>query len=357
MTALLVIMVAYTRRPGRYIWALPLVFALWVNLHGGFLGGVGVAGLWAVLYTVSGRRNRRFEPIAAVAVSSVALLANPTGLTHLRFLLATTGGPRPEIVEWAPLALVSLLGVGWLVMVALLAFGFYRKRHELDVCLLVPLLALTAAPFLASRHLQLFVPGVLILGAPYLAALPGSRGAEIDSPPRRGIAVVMLIVTLVAGGFSVARVASASSCLVLDPAHFAFPTRGVAAVGSAGLEGNAVVPFNWGQYIIWHLGPDVRVSGDGRRETVYSEEVHRANLDFANGEGDWDRILDMAPAHLVIQQTGTPGAQLILAEPGWELVYQDRITTVAVNETGAQPLQGDEAIPEDGTGLCFPDDG
>jgi hypothetical protein len=32
-----------------------------------------------------------------------------------------------------------------------------------------------------------------------------------------------------------------------------------------------VTPFNWGQYAIWHLSPALRVSMDGRRETLYSE--------------------------------------------------------------------------------------
>ena len=31
-----------------------------------------------------------------------------------------------------------------------------------------------------------------------------------------------------------------------------------------------MVPFGWGQYAIWHFGPRLKVSFDGRRETVYS---------------------------------------------------------------------------------------
>jgi len=34
-----------------------------------------------------------------------------------------------------------------------------------------------------------------------------------------------------------------------------------------------VLPFNWGEYAIWHFGPRLRVSIDGRRETVYSERT------------------------------------------------------------------------------------
>jgi hypothetical protein len=38
-------------------------------------------------------------------------------------------------------------------------------------------------------------------------------------------------------------------------------------------EGRLVLPYSWGHYAIWHLGPRLRVSIDGRRETIYSERA------------------------------------------------------------------------------------
>ena len=32
-----------------------------------------------------------------------------------------------------------------------------------------------------------------------------------------------------------------------------------------------ITSFNWGEYALWHLGPRLRVSMDGRRETVYTD--------------------------------------------------------------------------------------
>jgi hypothetical protein len=29
--------------------------------------------------------------------------------------------------------------------------------------------------------------------------------------------------------------------------------------------------FDWGQYALWHFGPSLKVSIDGRRETIYSD--------------------------------------------------------------------------------------
>jgi hypothetical protein len=38
--------------------------------------------------------------------------------------------------------------------------------------------------------------------------------------------------------------------------------------------------FNWGEYVIWHFGPDLQVSMDGRRETVYTEATLQAHRRF-----------------------------------------------------------------------------
>ena len=38
-----------------------------------------------------------------------------------------------------------------------------------------------------------------------------------------------------------------------------------------------LLPFEWGEYAIWHLWPACRVSVDGRFRTVYPEEILEAH--------------------------------------------------------------------------------
>ncbi len=44
-----------------------------------------------------------------------------------------------------------------------------------------------------------------------------------------------------------------------------------------------MLPFNWGEYAIWHFGPRLRVSIDGRRETVYSQRMLEIQAATARG--------------------------------------------------------------------------
>ena len=56
------------------------------------------------------------------------------------------------------------------------------------------------------------------------------------------------------------------------------------------LAGRMVTFFDWGQYAIWHKPGDLRVSMDGRRETVYSERTVDLHLDMYLGIGGWARV-------------------------------------------------------------------
>ena len=57
----------------------------------------------------------------------------------------------------------------------------------------------------------------------------------------------------------------------------------VAFLRSNGLRGRLLTWFDYGEYAIWQLTPQFRVSFDGRRETVYSERVKDAHLRFYSG--------------------------------------------------------------------------
>jgi hypothetical protein len=50
------------------------------------------------------------------------------------------------------------------------------------------------------------------------------------------------------------------------------PERSASAfVATNQLRGRMVVYFDWGEYVLWQFGSTLKVSTDGRRETVYSD--------------------------------------------------------------------------------------
>ena len=104
----------------RWLWVLPLMLAVWMNLHGGVLAGAGVLGIWIVVRLIAHpldhsrsveRRLHAGLNLGLIAVASGgALLINPYGAELVAFLLRTATVARPEIREWVPLALAEPAG-------------------------------------------------------------------------------------------------------------------------------------------------------------------------------------------------------------------------------------------------------
>ncbi|MFQ5524165.1 MAG: hypothetical protein ACE5F5_11410 [Acidimicrobiia bacterium] len=336
----------------RWLLALPLLFAMWVNLHGGVLAGIAVLGTWALLYVFTVRDRTRWWPVAGLLGSVLALGLNPNGLAHLLFLVRTTTVDRPEIVEWRPVDLTSGVGLAYIGLAVAVLAALWVDRRNLQVRFALPLIALVVAPLLAMRHLQVMVPAAVVLGGTHLAVLGTKQKPERGSVPKAPVLISAALV--LAGYLSWSYIDRPEGCIRIKPAQFEFPVRAVDALKRSGVEGRAVVPFNWGEYVIWHLGPRVQVSIDGRRETVYSPEVLAANLDFEAGRGEWDRVFDFGVPDLVLLPAGSGGAALMRLENDWVLAYEDALAAVFVRAGSELPLTGDPGLPVDGDGLCFP---
>jgi hypothetical protein len=154
------------------LWLLPL-FAVWTNVHGGVLGGLGTLGLtvcgWVVL-APAGRqspvpRPRRVVTLAALVVAcALTVLLNPYGLDLPRSWFTVLGSPvvTRYIDEHAPLLRSGssgvMVGVFGLVYGAALV-GVYPGRPR--VTWLVPLVWFALA-WTRIRHGPLFATTAVI---------------------------------------------------------------------------------------------------------------------------------------------------------------------------------------------------
>jgi hypothetical protein len=89
--------------PSRLRWLLPVVFSLWVNLHGGFFFGLLALTTILVVARLMGHAPRNSLPIWLGCL--VACLANPSGPDAFVFPLHYAihpGSPYLRIGEWKP---------------------------------------------------------------------------------------------------------------------------------------------------------------------------------------------------------------------------------------------------------------
>jgi hypothetical protein len=210
---------------------------------------------------------------------------------------------------------------------------------------------------LSNRHYPLFALALVVMGGEHISDvasrwLPSRLWPLGESPviAATGIFASLVLIGLAIPGFG---------CITLEPYYFNFPARAVAFLKQGDARGNMAIPFDWGEYVIWHLGPAVKVSIDGRRETAYSDEAYRQSRGFELGASDWDALLKTGqPTDLVLVPLASPTIERLSRIPEWIPLYRDTCCLVFVrahlpglNRLLQTPVP---PFPDDGNHLCFP---
>jgi hypothetical protein len=97
-----------------------------------------------------------------------------------------------------------------------------------------------------------------------------------------------------------------------NPTNY-FPQEAIAYMKKRNLSGNLSTPFNWGQYCIFHLYPRMKVSMDGRYDTVYPERVFKDFIKNVYGiEGRWKHVLRKYDTNYLLVRDGSDLARIAL---------------------------------------------
>jgi hypothetical protein len=295
----------------------PLIMVLWVNLHGGWIVGLGVLAAWIAgkLVFSESRRVGCSGLVIALCLAVVATLANPYGIELWRFVAATVRAERPLIADWLPIyRLPPGLWVSWLVAVGMCVVALVSARQRLDRVLALVTLGLGLAALRVSRLDAFFALSAVFLLA---TALPRKQ-AEGDVPGggSRVLGTVGLLAALVAVIVSVQRATRIEirDELLPEPEAVAFFLENR-------MQGRLLTWFDWGEYAMWHLGRHgLKVSMDGRRETVYSDTRINEHLNFYFSSDDSGRYADALNADYAWLPVGLPAAKS-MQSAGWHAVF------------------------------------
>jgi hypothetical protein len=343
---ILVALMDVSRPPdARRIAGSAALFALWANLHGGWITGVAVLCVYAFVRVLRTRQDiARWS--AFVTASVLATLLNPYGLGLWRFLATTVRPERPDITEWQPLGTAAPI-VFWipLVVTIVLAIALSRRRETrpspevwavLILLVLGSLRVMRVAPLMGPTALALLAPSLRSRRVPF-------RDFTV---PTRGAAVVFLAPVLIAAFAVVTITARAVTCFPVK-ADWAPDLEGAARL--AGASGRLLTTFNWGQYAIWHFGPGLRVSIDGRRETVYSDAVLEWHRAFERGDASGQAVVARLAPDYVWLPAHAHEARKWLQANGYRMEYEGEASFVAARNDRPMLTRSASPMPE-----CFP---
>ena len=328
---------------------LPLIFAFWVNAHGGWLVGAGVLGVFTAcaMFDAALPIHHRRLLVAASMASALATLCNPYGWRMLGFLLETVRPNRTDILEWQPLTKLPLIVVAlWLVPTAIAIASAWRGRRRIPISSLAIVAVLAIASFRVVRIVSFYAVAVGFLVAPYV----WSNLTVIQAQPRRtlrewqfAVLACLSIIAVSVGAFG--------RRIVMDGSWLPEP-EAAAYVSSHRLRGNMFTWFDYGEYAIWHFWPAIRVSIDGRRETAFSEELRAAHFRiYADAPGAIEELRRLNPDYvwLPVNLPVVPrleaagwltlfrGSRSIILAPAGAVVAAERVASIVSREPRAFP--------------------
>ena len=309
-------------RRGRRRWLLAAVlcFPLWVNLHGGFVVGLGFLFLYAIEQVL--RRQPYHHLVLAVVMFALGTFVNPYGWRYFGYLARALTMPRPRIPEWGPVWTLGLsLTLVYLTMILAFLYGMAATRTwRIPGVLLV---AVSAAEALRHRKLLPFFAIVWIAYVPALfESTPAGSWLQSFAHRRRrfllaacGVFILACLMTALRTPFwrvQVPQVAGEAS----------YPVGAVEYLQLENFHGNVMVPFRAGAYVSWKLYPAVKVSMDSRYEVTYPDAWVERSFLFYEGADGWESTLASNPPDLVLTQRTAP-IRSLLQNTDWHSIYRD----------------------------------
>jgi len=352
----------------RWAWALPVLFILWVNAHGGVLAG------WAVLVVTAWAAWAQWlwpklpRPFSKVVVERVsarivvalwlsclvcawALCINPYGWELIRWTVSGVVWlhQRTELEEWQPTRLnwdhAALFALMLLTLVSLTLSRRRLALWEAAICAGLAIFAIRSV-----RHAPLFAIAALAFVPPRLADVIVRFRHQFSGVERmmrhraaQWVAVVVLAL-LTLGECAGAFVLHKEHPLTMEVPRSQYPLSAIAFIRAHGLRGNLLVFFDWGELCLWEL-PACAVSMDGRWETCYPRELIEEHWKLYNGEPVDRRIMDLGKADLALLPANLAGSAWLARQPGWQAVYYDGLAVVLAREPGRFPGLASEKLP------------
>lgn len=337
-------------RSAKPLWWLPVIIAVWSNVHVECVFGVALAGLFGaseLLYPRDLTRREAAKTLGLVAAALLATAGNPYGWGLLRYTFENSFVPQVlDIAELRPpylpnyraffawtIAGAVLIVISWVGPRSLEGNDTLARRPGVGRRVgLFELAAIAVFAALGFRYLRL-TPLLFLVSAPLIARC-------IDDLRRFRIDARLIAVATVAASFVIAREPLPSLARALQfggnaltpPAVFSEPAMRFAR--EHGLAGPAFTSMNLGGFVAWELYPSARVFLDSRLQ-AYPASHFRTVMAASRDPDVWAKVTAAMDWAVV----STPRVNDLsgvgqFREPEWGSAYQDGVIQIVVRRSG-----------------------
>lgn len=319
------------------LYWIPLIMMAWVNCHGGVVAGLAI---YATVTLTKGTQSilageNTWKPLlVSFLLSCLAVLINPYGITLWEFFFHSLSLPR-NITEWNPVPLLSLEFIH-LKMLVLLFIGTLFLPGKKSLWKMVVIAACIYFGFKHQRHSVLTAIVLAFYLPVFLSKLV--EGNKLNSFKAGNLQTLIklilsiFIVLQLIDGYS--KYKQNQFKILVEPQ--VYPSYLAQFMKANQLNGNILLPFDWGEYLIWQL-PDSKVSIDGRFRTAYPENVIDWNtkvFSVYNPKG-----LERYPTDFIVQRKKDTPNDYLNENDNWVKIYEDLTAILFVKKNKNSILQ------------------
>ena len=343
-----IVLDTYQNKKKNCLYILPLLMIVWVNLHGGFLAGFLLLGVYVTgnLINAIFKKEVRHETAGKLrllflftTLTLLASLLNPKGYEILLFPFRLIGNKfiMDHVTEFLSPNFHADLRFEYMLLLMIFVFSvsiFRLNSIEAMLVLLfthmslysaryIPLYAIVLSPIIGKRIDYLL--GELRERKLVKRFLELSeRTGRIDSLTRWNVwsftAVIIAFIFLFTGkvqyGFDEEKL----------------PINAVQFMKKEKIPGRMFNNDEFGDYIIYAAWPEYRVFFDGRSD-MYGEERMKEYFKVTRLERGWKEVLAKYDINWFIFPTKSALSTFLLQRDEWKLIYADKVANIFIKNT------------------------
>jgi hypothetical protein len=337
------------------LWFLPLLMLLWVNLHGGWVVGfvlLGIFWLSAVWTWFKAKGNRLEDSLQKIAaarrasrltwvtlLSDVASLVNPYGW-RLHAHVASYLSSRflmDHIDEFQSPNFHGIAQKCFLVLLLITLAALAIRGRDLRMSEGLTVLFAVYAGLYASRNIPVSAVLLVMVLGPLLCSEGSAKGffhrmRTMESKMRGHVWPALAIVFTLYIAASRGRL---DSTLLMN-AHFdphRMPSDAVNYLVNHEVKGPVLSPDYWGGYLIYRLYPREQVVVDDRHD-LYGEEFFKSYLKLVHVEPGWEDFLQRHESSCLVLPRQAALTDRLSKSGEWKTIYSDGVSVVFVRESG-----------------------
>jgi hypothetical protein len=269
--------ISVSKQAPKVRYSLPILFLLWVNIHGSFAIGIAVLLLECVVALWQQKRVSSVYLIVLL-LSFAATLVNPYGYRVWWEVWLSISDPslRWFVNEWHP-ALIFPLPVMWFyICFASVLVIICRKKLSLFELLLF--FGLLCAGISSIRHIPLWAIAALPLSMKaidaFLADVRRNKGATLRLKKAVYMGIILLACVCMLQLWLVSQMTN-------DTREEKFyPKKAIAFLKQHPSPGQIFSAYSWGGYLLWKV-PEKKTFVDGRMPSWRYHYSHTGETDYA----------------------------------------------------------------------------